>query len=158
MTISHTPYTAGKYNLSSPAFGIDKTTLKKKSPSAYRASDKDMELYGDKVLAILKSRIGRANAITARAIATELKLYGEYDDRKIRMIIQRIIDEEQETIGSSDRGDPSGYWYIADEDELLNCIEDIDRDIAGYRRRRDNLSQGGRKRFGAPVEQYRMGL
>lgn len=150
MTESQTIYQA------TPPFGA--CAKQPSEPGAYQARDGDMEKYADAILAIIKSHVGHENAITARKIAEQLKLFGAYDDRKVRMIIRRIIEEKQETICSSDRGNPNGFFYPRNEQELLDNIQDIDGDIAGYRRNRDNLSRAGAKRFGGPVEQHRMAL
>ena len=92
--------------------------------TAYQASDAELDEYGPRIIAILKCHIGRKNAITAKAIAAELGWCGRYDDRRVRMIIRRLVVERYELISSADDS-PSGSWLIDSPAEARAYMADL---------------------------------
>jgi hypothetical protein len=123
--------------------------------SAYHATPNEIKELAPRVLAILKTRIGRGMAITARFIAIELGLYGKYDDRRIRMIIRYLVVDCHETIAAS-HSSPRGYWWIGDEGEARAYLTELKRRNLGIWERYRSFSKAAHQKYGIPVEQLRL--
>lgn len=123
----------------------------------YDASPAEVREYGPRIFAILRAHIGRANAINARTIAQRLGWHGEYDDRRVRMIIRTLIIEDGKTIGASDH-DPRGYWWIDTEQEARAYLANLKSRNLGIWERYKSFSRAAYARFGIPVEQLRLDI
>ena len=81
---------------------------------------KDKEIFKLRVLKILQNHHGRANPITGRELAL---LLDQNDDRKIRMLIEELIDDGYPIVSSTQV--PCGYFIAVTIQEVKNCTESL---------------------------------
>lgn len=120
--------------------------------AAYQATDAELAEYGPRVLAIVRRHVGRANAIKARDIALELGWGGKYDDRRVRMIIRRLVIEQRQNIGSAD-DKPAGSWWIDSPDEVRSYLADLKARNLGIWERYQAAQRNAFIAFGIAPEQ-----
>lgn len=122
---------------------------------AYQASDDDMQKYAPLIREVIAHHVGRNRAINADLIAEKVGITGKYANRKTRSIISRMVDEQDDFIGSSP-SDPPGYWLIADRAEVQDVLRNWRNRSLSIMRRYKVLSDRAFKKFGIPVEQLRL--
>lgn len=72
------------------------------------------------LLNILRQHQGRQNPITGKEIAA---LLGQNDDRKIRLLIEELIEEGIPIVGATQY--PMGYFIAVTVQEVKDCTESL---------------------------------
>lgn len=132
------------------------TERKAEYKAAYKASDTEMQDYAPRIRAVLASHNGRNRAINADHIAAQVGITGKNANRRVRMIVARMIDDGA-LIGSSPH-EPRGYWLIQDRDEVRDVLANWRNRSIAIMRRYKILSDRAFQEFGIPVEQIKMEL
>jgi hypothetical protein len=72
------------------------------------------------ILSILQQHQGRNNPITGRELAN---LLNQNDDRKIRLLIEELIDDGYPIVGATQS--PCGYFIAVNIQEVKECTESL---------------------------------
>jgi hypothetical protein len=87
------------------------------------------------LLNILRQHQGRLNPITGKELA---RLLSQNDDRKIRMLIEELIEEGHAIVGATQS--PMGYFIAVTVQEVKECTESLkSRGIQIFMRRQKLL-------------------
>lgn len=76
--------------------------------------------FDKEILKLINKHIGKSNPIKVEEIMKAIPL----SDREIRRIVQYLINEGNNPIGSTTRG-PYGFYMIADFDDYLEAIRNL---------------------------------
>jgi len=97
------------------------------TPSPQLSLDWSLDPLEARVLALLRVRRGRAQAIQARDLAALAGIEGDCRHRASPRGVQQIIARLREQHGCpilSSAGRPPGYWWAATAEELEQCIRE----------------------------------
>jgi hypothetical protein len=121
----------------------------------YDATPADLRDYAPRILSILQRHVGRANAITADDLAMRLNIKGANANRRVRMIIARMVLNNGEFIGSSPH-EPRGFWLIDNRDEAREVLLNWRNRSLSLMRRYKRIAELAYRKFGIPIEQLKL--
>lgn len=100
---------------------------------------KEQELE-NKILELIRKHIGRQNPIKVEDIMKAVPL----NDRKIRRVVQYLVNEQQHPIGSTTKG-PYGFYMIVNFEDYLEAVKNLSNRKNKLKERVDNLLRACRK-------------
>ena len=116
--------------------------------------DPGLDSFERAVWAVIRSRHGRENAISVRALAAAVGLdpSSSGDERRVRKTIERLIKVYGLPIGSSCNPRHHGYYHITDPNELREHYEFLVRVAIRYLTRASRLQRGNLDRLVGQLE------
>ena len=103
-----------------------------------------------RLLEILKEHQGRNNPITGKELA---RLFNQNDDRKIRLLIEELIDDGYPIVGATQS--PCGYFIAVNIQEVKECTESLkSRAVQIFTRRQKllrNMLKFQKEKQGVPL-------
>ena len=80
----------------------------------------DLSFEEEKVSRLIKSHVGRDQAIAVRALALQTGL----DEKRVREVVRELIIRHGEPIGSTP-GSPPGYYILRSQDEINRAYQSL---------------------------------